>query len=161
MCTTPGTTRKNPTQSACLYYCHGNKVSKCGIKWNSHFILKAVFVCAKVLSTCDFDADRFIDFASRVLIYGYKGLGTYILFLTSMNSGSAFMLSCWYYCVNFEFWNAPLELGCYFAGSMVSSDNTALRQLLLVKIRSVRMPGTIVRSWPLVWQLSLAPWMLD
>ncbi len=53
-----------------------------------------------------------------------------------------------------------LELD-YFAGSMVGSDDTALRQLLLVKIRSVRIPGTIVRLWPLVWLLSLASEALE
>ena len=47
---------------------------------------------ANVLSTFDFDAVQFIDFSTRILIYGFNGLGTFNLSLISKNPRSRFML---------------------------------------------------------------------
>jgi hypothetical protein len=58
-------------------------------------------------------------------------------------------------CVNSEFRDSLLDLGC-FAGSMVGpSDDTELHPLLL-KIGSLRWLDTMVWSEPLVWLFSPA-----
>ena len=50
------------------------------------------FACAYVLSIFEFDADRFIDFSTRILISGFNGLETFFLSLIYKNPRSRFML---------------------------------------------------------------------
>jgi hypothetical protein len=47
---------------------------------------------ASVLSKFEFDADRFIDFSTRILINRFNGLETFILSLIYRNQRSRFML---------------------------------------------------------------------
>jgi hypothetical protein len=48
--------------------------------------------CANVLSTFYFDAVQFIDFSTRILIYGFNGVETYIFSLISKSPRSRFIL---------------------------------------------------------------------
>ncbi len=77
------------------------------------------FARANVLSKFELDADWFIDFSTRILINRFNGLETSFLSWIYRNQRSRFMLrvNC-DICVNLEFRNSLLELGC-FAGSMV------------------------------------------
>jgi hypothetical protein len=72
-----------------------------------------------VLSKFELDADLFIDFSTRILINRFNGLETLFLSLIYKNLISRFRLELMVlFCVNLEFRNSFLELGC-FAGSMV------------------------------------------
>ena len=87
------------------------------------------FVCsfarANVLSKFEFDADWFFDFSTRISINRFNGLETFFVSLIYTNPRSRFMLELMDICVNLEFRNSLLELGC-FAGSMVGP--TVLRR---------------------------------
>ena len=50
------------------------------------------FARANVLSKFDFDADRFFDFSTRILINRFNGLETFFLSLIYKNPRSRFML---------------------------------------------------------------------
>ena len=65
------------------------------------------------------------------------------------------MLGLMFYCVDFEFWNALLDLS-FLRLFNDGSDNTALLSWFLLKIRSVRILDTTVCSGSLVWLFSPA-----
>ena len=59
-----------------------------------------------------------LTFQQNILIDGFHKLGTVFLSLVSENPRSRFMLEWCFYCVDFEFWNALLDLS-FFACSMM------------------------------------------
>ena len=109
-----------------------------------------------VLSTFEFNTVWFVSFSTwSFWSMDFMDWDSYFVF-NPKNLRLKFCVgSLWWYCVEFDFWNSLLEVGC-FADSMVGPDGAVLLPWFLLKVRYARILDTFVCSGALIWLFSPA-----